>query len=891
MAQLPTGTVTFLFSDIAGSTQTLQRLGAEGYARVLAESQSILRAIWVAHGGGEVDTAGDGFFVAFPSAPQAVAAAAEAVRALAEYSWPEGGVIQVRIGLHTGAPQLVGDHYVGLDVHRAARIAAAGHGGQVLLSEATRGLVEQDLPAGVSLRDLGPQRLKDLQHAERVYQLILPGLPSEFPALKTLDHHAHNLPIQPTALLGREGPVAAICSLLRRADVRLVTLTGPGGIGKTRLAIQVAAELVDDFPDGVWFVRLSRLVDPDLVLPTVAQTLGLKEQGAQPIAETLRAHLASKRMLLALDNFEHVVEAASEVADLLAASPGLTVLVTSRVPLHLRGEREYPLSPLPAPPPGQVSPERLSQYAAVALFVERAAEVRPDFTVTLANASAIAEICARLDGLPLAIELAAARIRLLPPEALLGQLSARLHLLTGGARDLEERQRTMRATIAWSEDLLAPEERVLFRRLAVFAGGCTLAEAEQVCLAPESATALNFQMLDGLGALVEQSLVQPREEGGEPRFGLLHVIREYALERLEASGEAETLRRAHATYFVALTEQAEPEFLGPQAATWYDRLDREHDNLRAALGWAREQGEVELGLRLAAAAWRFWFVRGYFGEGRAWLEGLLTAAANSQAEHAAPAEARARALTAIGTLAEWQGDYGPATRWLEQGVSDAREEGDLRTLALALNSLGAVAAHQLEIETATACYVESVEVARQAGDQWGVVRAQSNLGFMAYFRGDMEAAAKYLEEPIAYSREVGSYEGLGVELALAGAIARRQGDLTHALAFQREALSLHWEMRNLHRVAETLQMLASSAGAGEQGEVAARLLGAAATLRKTIGVPQPVFWRRDTEEAVAPARAALGEERWTKAFAAGQALSLEEAIAEALAGEGGGADG
>ena len=374
--------------------------------------------------------------------------------------------------------------------------------------------------------------------------------------------------------------------------MRLVTLTGPGGIGKTRLSVQVTAELVEAFPDGVWLVRLSRLTDPALVLPTIAQTLGLKEQGSHSMADLLRTHLAQKRLLLLLDNVEQVVGAAPEVAGLLAASPGLKVLATSRVPLHLRGEREYALGPLPLPDPGHLpAAQELSQYAAVALFIERAQETKPDFAVTSANAPAIAAICARLDGLPLAIELAAARVRVLPPEALLArlsaQLSAQLQLLTGGARDLEVRQQTMRATIAWSEDLLAPSERVLFRRLAVFVGGCTLEAADAVCAAPEGAEPLGQDVLDGLSTLVEQSLVQQREEDGEPRFGMLHVIREYVLERLEASGEAAALRRAHVVHFLALAELAQPELTGPEAGAWLERLEREHDNLRATLGWAR----------------------------------------------------------------------------------------------------------------------------------------------------------------------------------------------------------------------------------------------------------------------------------------------------------------
>ncbi|MDE3228384.1 MAG: adenylate/guanylate cyclase domain-containing protein, partial [Chloroflexota bacterium] len=513
MAQLPSGTVTFLFTDIEGSTQLLQRLGP-AYARALGEHQALLRAAFAAHDGAEVDTQGDAFFVAFPSALQAAEAAAEATRDLATHAWPDGATLRVRMGLHSGAPQLVGDHYVGLDVHRAARIAAAGHGGQILLSDATRTLVEHNLPAGATLRAVGAHRLKDLQEPEPLFQLVLAGLLADFPPLKTLDTHQHNLPLQPTPLLGREQQMATLTTLLRRVDVRLVTLTGPGGIGKTRLSVQVAAELIEDFADGVWFVRLSRLSDPALVIPTIAQTLGLKEQGATSLAETLRAHLAEKRLLLVLDNFEQVIGAANAVAGLLAASPGLKALVTSRTPLHLRGEREVALKALPLPPATrQLDPEQVSLYAAVALFIERAQAARVDFAVTAANAPAIAEICAQLDGLPLAIELAAARVKLLPPEALLTRLSHALKLLTGGARDLEERQQTMRAAIAWSDDLLSPAERALFRRLSIFVGGATLEAVEAVCAAPEDAEPLDLDVFDGLGVLVDHSLVQQREDG------------------------------------------------------------------------------------------------------------------------------------------------------------------------------------------------------------------------------------------------------------------------------------------------------------------------------------------------------------------------------------------
>jgi predicted ATPase/class 3 adenylate cyclase/Tfp pilus assembly protein PilF len=906
---LPSGTVTFLFTDIEGSTKLLQRLGEE-YARALGESQALLREAFAAHEGAEVDTQGDAFFVAFASAPQAVAAAVDATRALAAHAWPQGATLRVRMGLHTGAPQRVGAHYVGLDVHRAARIAAAGHGGQILLSEAARALAERDLPAGVTLRDVGTHRLKDLQQPERLYQLTLPDpdLPADFPPLKTLDTHRHNLPLQPTPLLDREEQLPALCALLRQEDVRLVTLTGPGGIGKTRLAVQVAAELVggDDFADGVWFVRLSRLVDPTLVAPTIAQTLGLKEQGSEPLADVLRAHLADKSLLLALDNFEQVVGAAGEMATLLAASPGLKLLVTSRSRLSLRGEREYPLAPLPLPEPAPrrpgrpgrgpaLAPERLAQYAAVALFIERAQAARPDFAVTAANAPAIAEICARLDGLPLAIELAGARVKLLPPEALLARLSTALKLLTGGARDLEERQQTMRNTLAWSYDLLQPEERRLFRRLAVFVGGCTLEAAEAACVAPAGAAALELDLLDGLSALVDHSLVQLRDEGGEPRFGMLQVIREYALERLEASGEIEALRRAHAATFLALAERAEPELSGLEGAAWQERLEREHDNLRAALSWAQSRGDAETGLRLVAALWRFWWARGRLREGRAWAEALLALADGSgrasgaedgleppNAAPMAPALVRARALRAGGVLALWQGDEAAARPWLEEAVTLARVAGDRRAAAAALGDLGIIASHQGDLEQAAARYEESLALLREVGHQRNIATTLGNLGDLVARQGDLERATAYLQEALALLRATGYSAAVAINLLNLGWVARQRGEHAQAEALGREALALARELGDPRLCAELLEYLAATAGVAMQGERAARLLGTAAAVRETLGAAQPAVERDDVERAVAAARATLGEERWAAAIAAGRALSLEQAIAEAL---------
>jgi predicted ATPase/Tfp pilus assembly protein PilF len=797
----------------------------------------------------------------------------------------------VRIGLHTGAAALAGNHYVGLDVHRAARIAAASHGGQVLLSEATRVLAEHELPAGTTLRAVGVHRLKDLQHPEALSQLVLAGLPADFPPLKTLDRHAHNLPIQPTPLVDRTEGVASVTECLRRSEVRLVTLTGPGGTGKTRLGLHVAAELSETFADGVWLVRLSRLADPALVLPTIAQTLGLRETGSQPMEEVLREYVRTRQLLLVLDNFEQVVGAARSVAELLAMSPGLKVLVTSRTALHLRGEKEYLVPPLGLPPAAEVqyppAPERLSQYAAVALFIERARDALPDFQVTNATAPAIAEICARLDGLPLAIELAAAKIKLLPPPALLQRLERRLPMLTGGARDLEERQQTMRNTLAWSSSLLQPEEQRLFQRLGVFVGGWTLEAAEAVCTTPAGAEPLGLDVLEGLSALVDHSLVQPpmqsaeSELGGEPRFGMLHVIREHALEQLRASGEEEAARRAHATRFLALAEDAGPHLYQVEQLEWLDRLERERNNVRAALGWAREHGEVELGMRLAAAMWGFWWQRGPFSEGRRWLEEFLALDAEPSA---VPADIQARVHLGVGELALGQGAAETAGGELEVALALARAAGDHRTMAEALGSLGIRATHQSEVQRAAAYFEEGLAVARALGDAdtRSTARLLNNCGVLAYFQGRWAEATACFEEALELSQALGNRLRMASCLMSLGWVATHQGDLERAVILERKALTLFWELGNQRRSAEALESLAMTAGVAGEGERAAQLLGVVAALRETIGAPQSKALRKDMDQAVAAARAALGEEAWAAALAAGRALSLDEAVAEAL---------
>jgi predicted ATPase len=712
----------------------------------------------------------------------------------------------------------------------------------------------------------------------------LPAASTSEPPLKTLDQRAHHLPGQPTPLLGRDHEVDAVCALLRRDDVRLVTLTGPGGIGKTRLAVQVATDLLDDCSDGVWYVRLSALTDSELVVPTVAQTLGLREQGSHPFAETLREYLRERQLLLVLDNFEQVAAAAPEVAALLAAAPRLSVLVTSRVTLHLRGEHDYPLSPLSLPDPGHLPPhERLSQYAAVALFVERAQAARPDFVVTAANAPAIAEICARLDGLPLALELAATRVKLLPPDALLARLSSRLTLLTGGPRDLEERQQTMRATIAWSAELLAPAERTLFRRLAVFVGGCTLEAAETVCVAPEGVEPLAIDLLDGLGALVDQSLVQQREEGGAPRLSMLQVVREFALEQLEQSDNALAVHQAHAASFQALGAEAEPHLWGVGQVEWVRRLEGEHDNLRAALGWLRDHGKVESALRLAVAIGNLWFIRSHYEEGARWLESLLESM--SAAPGVLEPTLQVRALYRAGILAWGLGDAARCGSVAEEALALARAAGDAEGIALALSLSALTTLADGQLDRAADYAAQAVAAARRAG-----VRGTLGLRLQIYSRvlfrqGELERAQAVSIEALDLLRAQGDEEGQAMCLEVLSSVACRQGDAAGSRRYAAEALELCRRLQHPTGMAVSVLQLAGVAALVGQFARAGRVFGFAESMvghsQTYSGLTQPSL-----DALLRSAREALGEEAWAQSLTAGRAMSLDEAIAEALGEDG-----
>ena len=814
-ADLPSGTVTFLFTDVEGSTMLLHEHG-DAYADLLAAHRAIVRGALSRHSGAEVDTQGDGFFAAFARASDAAAAAMEIRNGLRD------GPVRVRIGIHTGEPLVTREGYVGLDVHRAARIAAAAHGGQVVLSRSTRDLLGSD----GTLRDLGEHRLKDLIEAERLFQLG----DGEFPPLRTLD--ATNLPVASSPLLGREREVAELLDLLK--DRRLVTITGTGGTGKTRLALQVAAELVGTVSDGVFWVPLAPLTDAGLVSSEIAQAIGAPDD--------LRAFLRDRDLLLLLDNFEHLLGAAPIIADLLAKAAGLRLLATSRAPLRISGEAEYPLAPL-------------NPIDAVALFVERARaigrDIQPDATVEA--------LCTRLDSLPLAIELAAARTRLLAPDALLARLERALPLLTEGPRDAPERQRTLRATIEWSYDLLDDDGRRLLARLAVFAGSFPVEAAESICDAK----------LSDLSALVDLSLVKPMGDG---RLLMLETIREYGLERLAESGEEEIFRTRHAGEFARLAEAAY-EQRGEAEAEWSSRLDRDHDDLRAALEWLSRTAP-DAALELAGALGWFWFTRGYLTEGDARLRAAI---AGSEAN----GRARARALTASGYLAARIGLVDEGRLRLEEAVARWKELGDREQTATALEALGWLLVYDAGDDAASlAAFEEARSIGHELGDRVGETRALVGVCQLLVALGQVERAEALSHELLERASDDLRTKHFAMHFLADCSLIR--GDCAEAKERYGESLRAALELGDIIETSIEVQGVAMAiAGQGKSAR-ALELAAAVEALWRSLGTDLHVrFWDRLLERYLGDARTAAGTDA-EAAWARGRALAFDDAVALAL---------
>jgi predicted ATPase/class 3 adenylate cyclase len=808
---LPVGTIAFLMTDIEGSTQLVGRLGA-AWPDLLDAHFALMREAVAAHGGTWVSSEGDAVFAVFPSVREAIGAAVQAQRETAAATSPEGLALKVRMGIHAGEAVLGGRDYTGIDVHRTARLAGAGHGGQILVSEAARALTADPPADGLTFRDLGMHQLRDIPAPERIHQLLGADLAQEFPTLRSQPLNVPtNLPSPLTRFVGRAREIREVSELLQRD--RLVTLTGPGGTGKTRLSVETARTILPEFPDGVWFVALDVIRDAALVIPAIAATLAVAEQPGRPMLAVLAEHLATQRSLLVLDNFEQVVSAASDVAALLTAGPNLRVLASSREPLAVVGEAVYPVAPLGVPAePGRPTADQLQGLEAVELFVDRARSVRPDFRLTDANAPAVAAICRRLDGLPLALELAAARTNLLQPDQILARLDQRLTLLASFRRDLPDRQRTLRGAIDWSHELLSEPERIVFRRFSVFSGG---ADFDSLAGVIDPDGELGTDLLDLASSLVDRSLLRSIPEGGENRLGMLETIREYAAERLAASGEEPLVRARHATHFAALADSASHVMTDPRRDEILDRLDRELPNFRAALAWSLDGGDRDLGLAIATSLNDFWHGRGHLAEGRTALEALLTASTGEPATRL-----RGRATAVATALAAWQVDFvaagvlgaealrlaeelddpellieahitsgwatvGPLPEVARDHFSRALElarrmhedrllRGAMGGLSLALLNLG-------QLDEALAVSIEVADLMDQAGDRYTAAYARLSIGQVKLRRGDALGALPEFLAVVRRFRDAGSDLGIALALDFVALIAIRTGDPARAV--------------------------------------------------------------------------------------------------------------
>jgi predicted ATPase/class 3 adenylate cyclase len=901
---------TFLFTDIEGSTRLWER-EPERMSLALARHDALARSAVEANHGLLVKTTGDGIHAAFGDPLDAVAASLELQRRLADSNATHGLTLLVRCGLHLGVAERRDNEFFGTPVNRAARIMTAAHGGQVLLSQAVAAGISDRLRDNVTLRDLGVVRLRDLANPEHVFQLVHPQLRSAFPALRSLETTPNNLPLQPTTFIGRDRELAELKRLF--ATTRLLTLTGSGGCGKTRLALQLAADSLERFLDGAWLVELAPLSDPGLVPRTAATVLGLDEEPGKAITATLVEHLKDKRLLLLLDNCEHLLDACALLVDsLVRRCPHLTILASSREALGITGEQTYRVPSLSLPEPNDThTPASIAPFEALQLFVDRSVNVRGDFRVTHENAATLVSICHRLDGIPLAIELAAARVRSLSVEEINRRLDHRFRLLTGGSRTALPRQQTLRSMIDWSYDLLHDDEKLLMRRLSVFAGGWTLEAAERICASDQIE---DSEVLDLLTSLIDKSLVAVEHSDACFRYRLLETVRQYARERLVESGGAEAIRERHRDYFLALVEEADGKLLGAEQAHWLRRLEEEHGNLRSALEWSHGEARAQEDVRLCGAMHRFWFTRGYVAEGRQWCARILAKGAPPQ-----PTLEYARVLNVAGSLAFHQTDYPAARTLLEQSLALSRALDHRKGIALALNNLGAVAIEQGDHPAARALYEESLALLRELGDRPVAAGVLGNLAMVAYECGDLHAARTLSQESLALSRELGDQGRVADALNTLGNVACDLGDFTAAWALSQESLAIGRELgdrdciatssKNLGvvafmrgqfgearllygeavairlelgdrlGVARALEGVAAIAAAQGDSTAAARTWGAAERLREEIGSPiLPNERSRNEKYATTARQSAADAGAFDRAWQQGREMPLNEAI-------------
>jgi len=930
---LPSGTVTFLYTDIEGSTKLAQE-HSEKWETLRARQDAILREAIGSNNGYVFQVVGDSFCAAFHTPNDGLHAAIAAQRKLQTENWDEVPV-KVRMGIHTGEAEAHHNEYLGyLTISLVQRLMSAGHGGQILLSHATENLLRGHLPKDISLLDLGEHKLKDIIQPVHVFQVIAPDLQKVFPALRALDVFPNNLPIQLTSFIGRERELDEVKQLL--LNTHLLALTGPGGTGKTRLALQLATQILKEFPDGVWLVELAPLIDPTLVTQTVASTLGVREQPGRTILDALTDYVHAKNLLLILDNCEHLIEACAKLADsLLRAAQRLKILGTSREALGIAGERTYRVPSLPLPDPEQLHDlDALSQNDCVRLFVDRALAAYPSFRLKEKNARAIADICRRLDGIPLAIELASARTKVFPPEEIAARLDDRFRLLTGGSRTALERHQTLFALIEWSHNLLSEAERVLMRRLSVFAGGWSFEAAQSVC-----GEGIGEEVLDLLTHLVDKSLVAVEEETEKARYRLPETIRQYARDKLYESGEAQQIRDRHLEYFLHFAETAEPKLRGVEQLQWLERLQTEHDNLRTALAWSLESGNSSLALQLAGAVSYFWVLRGYFSEGQKWLNDALVFSEHEQNKKAAAGKytpthtekaQRAKALyaaalpnfaamnikgaralvkeclhlwrelgdkwwTAVALELEalmmtFERDYETALARLEEGVSLARQLEDPWPLAVCLIRFGDALKPMGQAAAAVPYLEEGVALARRAGDSIVLSEGLRELGSVYYAEGNLTTAASLTEEALADGRATGSIVHIFLALIQLVIISCLQSDSAKAKGYCSELWALGKETGSPFAAGFALLTYGLAASFGGEPGKGVRLLAATDVFLRRGGIefasaegePSVKVYKQALEKA----QAQLGQAAFDAVWAEGQQLSLEQALTLATESEG-----
>jgi predicted ATPase/class 3 adenylate cyclase len=868
----PTGVVTFLFTDIQGSTRLWEAF-PQAMRDALARHDELLQQAIHDHNGIVVKHQGDGFYVAFSNPLDAIHASLSSQRGLLSEPWDETGPILVRMAINTGAAAERDGDYFGTAVNRTARLVNAGHGGQVLVSGATEQLVRDDLPASVLLRDLGEHRLRDLARADRVFQLVAPGLIDDFPGLRTLSARPNNLPVQSTTFVGREQDIGEIKRLLE--NERLISLIGPGGVGKTRLALEVAGQILHLFPDGVWFADLAPLSYPSLLVPTVAEAIGVQERHGETIEQTLLEALREQHLLILLDNCEHLIDECARLAgEILRHSIAAKVLATSREPLRVSGEVRWRVQPLAIPDSNELAdPEKLRENDAVTLFVDRATSVRPGVNLTGESSAAIIEIIRRLDGIPLAIELAAARVNALSITDIASRLEDRFRLLTRGSRPALPRQQTLEALIDWSYDLLTDEEQRLFQRVSVFAGSFNLEAAEVVCAGDGID---ERDIVDLLTQLVERSLVIVDESPRGYRYRLLESLREYALIRLQTSETEDQFKRRHAAYFRKLAEDAEPELFSEDQGDWLERIRNESDNFRAMLEWSRVHN-VETGLRTASALWRVWWLGNRVSEGLAQLRRLWRSADND-----VPVEVRLDSLFALGNLSFRDGDYDAARQSFDEMRRLSEQAGDLRRRIMACSALGGMLVEQMDYQPAAELLRESLRLEASLSDAPPNPWTRIDLGLIELGQARYSDAARLFQESLDMAERNRDQLRIAIAHCCLGLVSLEQSDLESAQMHFSTSLRLSFREHLVWLIPVILEAFAGVAVREERSDRAVRLAASAAALRESAGVPLAPLWRRLLSPPLESLQQDLEPETWAAAWREGQEMTIEQSVDYAL---------